>query len=108
MSRRGRKAALPTTPFRRPPVLGEDPSDVVVRHTTKQGATRAYDFGRLPMAAAMQRSLAVLFAAKCANGAWTSLRSSEHTWRHLNALGEAKYPSLPDRRRRRVLQPQIL
>ncbi|MFF7893881.1 hypothetical protein ACFZDI_18675 [Streptomyces sp. NPDC007907] len=88
MSRRGRKAALPTTPFRRPPVLGEDPGDVVVRHTTKQGTTRAYDFGLLPMAAAMQRSLAVLFAEKCTNGAWTSLRTSEGTWRHLSALGE--------------------
>ncbi|MFC0848399.1 hypothetical protein ACFH04_32530 [Streptomyces noboritoensis] len=88
MSGRGRKATLPTTPFRRPAVLGDDPSDVVVRHTTKQGATRAYDFGRLPMPAAMQRSLAVLFAAKCTSGAWTSLRTSEGTWRHLNALGK--------------------
>ncbi|MFJ5784560.1 hypothetical protein [Streptomyces hydrogenans] len=88
MSRRGRKAALPTTPFRRTPVLGEDPGDVVVRHTTKQGTARAYDFGRLPVAAAMQRSLAVLFAEKCTNGAWTSLKTSEGTWRHLGALGE--------------------
>ncbi|UQI49841.1 hypothetical protein M1P56_35725 (plasmid) [Streptomyces sp. HU2014] len=88
MSRRGHKATLPTTPFRRPAVLGDDPSDVVVRHTTKQGSTRAYDFGRLPMAPAMQRSLAVLFATKCTSGAWTSLRTSEGTWRHLHALGE--------------------
>ncbi|MFE9501288.1 hypothetical protein ACFYO6_02055 [Streptomyces anthocyanicus] len=87
MSRRGRKASLPTTLFRRTPVLGEDPSDVVVRHTTKQGSTRAYDFGRLPMPAPMQRSLAVLFAAKCTSGAWTSLKTSEGTWRHLKALG---------------------
>ncbi|MFD8725643.1 hypothetical protein ACFV2H_48830 [Streptomyces sp. NPDC059629] len=79
---------MPTTPFRRPAVLGADPSDVVVRHTTKQGTTRSYDFGRLPMAPAMQRSLAVLFAAKCTNGSWTSLRSSTATWRHLRALGE--------------------
>lgn len=88
MSRRGRKATLPTTPFRRPTVLSDNPSDVVVHHTTKQGTTRAYDFGRLPMAPAMQRSLAVLFAAKCTNGAWTSLKSSMGVWRHLYVLGE--------------------
>ncbi|MFF0405652.1 hypothetical protein [[Kitasatospora] papulosa] len=87
MSRRGSKATLPMTPFRRPAVLGEDPSDVVVCHTTKQGATRAYDFGQLPMAAAMQRSLALLFAAKCTNGSWNSLKTSMGTWRHLHALG---------------------
>ncbi|MFF2408977.1 hypothetical protein [Streptomyces sp. NPDC058092] len=79
---------MPTTPFRRPAVLGEDPSDVVVRHTTKQGATRAYDFGQLPMAPAMQRSLAVLFAAKCTDGSWTSLKTSMGTWRHLHTLGK--------------------
>ncbi|MES9587552.1 hypothetical protein ABWK57_01425 [Streptomyces sp. NPDC094045] len=88
MSRRGHKAALPTTPFRRPPVLGEDASDLVVLHITKEGTTRAYDFGRLQMPAAMQRSLAVLFAEKCTNGAWTSLKTSEGTWRHMPALGK--------------------
>ncbi|MCX5343680.1 hypothetical protein [Streptomyces atratus] len=88
MSRRGSKAALPTTPFRRPAALGDGPSDVVVRHTTKQGTTRAYDFGQLPMAPAMQHSLAVLFAAKCTSGAWTSLKSSMGIWRHLHALGK--------------------
>ncbi|MGW2937919.1 site-specific integrase [Streptomyces sp. NPDC001156] len=88
MSRRGRKATLPATPFRRPAVLGDDPRDVVVRHATKQGATRVYDFGQVPVAPAMQRSLAVLFAAKCTSGAWTSLKSSMVTWRCLHALGE--------------------
>ncbi|MDX2728032.1 hypothetical protein [Streptomyces sp. PA03-2a] len=88
MSGRGRKASLPTTPFRRPEVLGDGPSDLIVVHTTKQGASKAYDFGQVPVASAMQRSLAVLFAAKCAGGSWTSWKSSQAIWRYLKTLGE--------------------
>lgn len=82
----GRKASLPTTPFHRPAIVGEAPNDVVVRHTTKRGSTRAYDFGRLPLAPRMQRSVATLFADKCGDGAWNSLATSQAAWRHITAL----------------------
>ncbi|MGW3957223.1 hypothetical protein ACWEKM_41505 [Streptomyces sp. NPDC004752] len=86
MSGRGRKAALPSASFRRPAALGDAVSDLVVCHTTKQGSTRSYDFGRLPAPPQLQRSLAVLFAARCTSGAWESLTTSENAWRHLNEL----------------------
>ncbi|AQW50744.1 hypothetical protein ACIQPP_19655 [Streptomyces violaceusniger] len=98
MSGRGRKGTLPAAGFSRLPVLGDGPGDLIVLHTTKQGASKAYDFGQLPIPQAMQRSLAVLFAGKCAGGSWTSLRSSEAIWRYLKTLSEylAELDNPPD------------
>ncbi|AOW86926.1 hypothetical protein BC342_10555 [Streptomyces olivaceus] len=87
MSRRGRKAALPEAGHQRPAVL--DTSGLVVRHRSKLGTVKEFDFAELPFAPAMRRSLAVLFAAKCApGGGWDSHDSSVHIWRLLRGFGE--------------------
>ncbi|MFJ2746359.1 hypothetical protein ACIO3O_42620 [Streptomyces sp. NPDC087440] len=79
MSRRGRAAAVPAGPHQRPPVLEED--GLAVRHGDAQGRVRTYDFGVLPVPEAFQRSLAVLYAAKCApGGGWDSIETSEGHW----------------------------
>ncbi|MFG3023374.1 hypothetical protein ACGFZQ_33320 [Streptomyces sp. NPDC048254] len=46
-----------------------------------------YDFSTLPLAPAMQRSWAALFAARCApGGGWNSLSASRSTWKELRAF----------------------
>ncbi|BBC38515.1 hypothetical protein SGFS_098090 [Streptomyces graminofaciens] len=53
----------------------------MVRHRDAQGRQRSYDFGTFPVPEAFQRSLAALFAAKCApGGGWDSVESSEASW----------------------------
>ncbi|GEC06045.1 hypothetical protein SSP24_37000 [Streptomyces spinoverrucosus] len=74
MNRRGRRAALPPGDHARPEPL--DPGGLVVRHVDRNGRVRAYDFATLPVAEPMQRSLAVLFAARCHPNRWGSHRSS--------------------------------
>ncbi|TLS46238.1 hypothetical protein FE633_09850 [Streptomyces montanus] len=74
MSRRGRRASLPPGDHSRPEPL--DPGGLVVRHVDRNGRVRAYDFARLLVAEPMQRSLAVLFAARCTPNRWGSHRSS--------------------------------
>ncbi|WP_405897693.1 hypothetical protein OG242_09275 [Streptomyces sp. NBC_00727] len=79
MSRRGRKASLPTGPHHRPVVLAED--GLRVCHRDKQGVVRNYDFGVLPVAPALQRSLAATFAARCApGGGWDSADTGFNVW----------------------------
>ncbi|MFJ3778977.1 hypothetical protein ACIPX0_45650 [Streptomyces sp. NPDC090075] len=76
MSRRGRAAALPDGPHQRPQVLEED--GLAVRHEDAQGRVHTYDFGTLPVPEALQRTLAVLYPAKCApGGGWDSIKTSE-------------------------------
>ncbi|MER8066966.1 hypothetical protein ABTZ59_01420 [Streptomyces sp. NPDC094034] len=87
MSRRGRKAALPEAGHQRPTVL--DTSGLVVRHRSKLGTVKEFDFAELSFAPAMRRSLAALFAAKCApGGGWDSHDTSVHIWRLLRGFGE--------------------
>lgn len=79
MSRRGRAAALPDGRHQRPVVMAED--SLVVMHRDERGSVRAYDFGTLPIPEGFQRSLADLFAAKCApGGGWDSVETSEARW----------------------------
>ncbi|MBE1603047.1 hypothetical protein [Streptomyces stelliscabiei] len=53
----------------------------MVRHRDAQGRQRSYDFGSFPVPEPFQRSLAALFAAKCApGGGWDSVESSEASW----------------------------
>lgn len=79
MSRRGRTAALPEGPHERPTV--RDEASLVVEHRDAQGRVRSYDFGVLPVSEAFQRSLAVLYAAKCSpGGGWDSVETSEGHW----------------------------
>ncbi|MEU3344221.1 hypothetical protein ABZ723_04295 [Streptomyces sp. NPDC006700] len=101
MSRRGRKAALPDGPHHRPAVL--EPATLVVHHRDRQGATATFDFAELPVAAVMQRSLAALFAARCApGGGWDSFQTSRGNWYSLRAFskflaGEQRPPDdVPD------------
>lgn len=79
---RGRPAALPPQDegHRRPPVV--DASQLIVRHLNEKGdGERFYDFGRLPVAEPMQRSLAVLFARRVGTeGPWRNLDSSREGW----------------------------
>ncbi|MEU9191090.1 hypothetical protein AB0D14_42685 [Streptomyces sp. NPDC048484] len=84
MSRRGRTASLPTTPVRRPPVLMDD--GLVVEHRDRAGAVAVYDFRTLPVADALRRSLARLFAARCVPSRWTSHHSSRYFWLPLQAF----------------------
>ncbi|GGW17204.1 hypothetical protein ACIQJ8_33315 [Streptomyces globisporus] len=52
-----------------------------MEHRDAQGKVRRYDFGKLPVPDAFQRSLAALYAAKCApGGGWDSIASSEAQW----------------------------
>ncbi|MFE9328197.1 hypothetical protein ACIHDR_43580 [Nocardia sp. NPDC052278] len=75
MSRRGRKAALPSTgtsPARG--ILGES---LVVRCFAQDGSEhKDFDFARLPMAPAMQQELAVAFARRTAGGSRMTAISS--------------------------------
>jgi hypothetical protein len=81
VSRHGRRASLPPGDHARPEPL--DPGGLVVRHVDRNGRVRAYDFATLPGAEPMQRSLAVLFAARCTPNRWSSHRSSGLTFQLL-------------------------
>ncbi|MEU2119585.1 hypothetical protein ABZ567_29000 [Streptomyces sp. NPDC016459] len=87
MSRRGRTAALPEQPHRRPAVLEE--GGLAVEHRDPQGRRRSYDFAVLPIPPAFQRSLAVLYAARCSpGGGWDSVKTSEGYWYLVRAFAE--------------------
>ncbi|WP_338783712.1 hypothetical protein [Streptomyces sp. DG1A-41] len=98
MSRRGRAAALPDTPHQRPTALYQ--TGLAVTHRDQQGRVRRYDFGTFPAPEPWQRSLAVLFAAKCApGGGWDSVETSEANWYLIRPFGEflsALEPAPPD------------
>ncbi|MFG2488013.1 hypothetical protein ACGFSI_35380 [Streptomyces virginiae] len=62
---------------------------LVVRHQNRQGRVALYDFATLPVAPAFQRSLAVLFAAKCApGGGWDSIKTSDGNWWMIRPFAE--------------------
>ena len=83
---RGVRAALPAGDHRRPAVL--DGGGVIVVHVSEKGDQRAlYDFSRLPVPAALQRSLAALFARQAGPaGPWRSIASSREAWRLLGSF----------------------
>jgi hypothetical protein len=83
---RGLRAALPAGDHQRPAVL--DGGGVIVVHVSEKGDQRArYDFSRLPVPAALQRSLAVLFARQAGpTGPWRSIASSREAWRLLGSF----------------------
>ncbi|MFF7975855.1 hypothetical protein [Streptomyces sp. NPDC007905] len=61
----------------------------MVTHRDHQGRVRRYDFGTFPAPEPWQRSLAVLFAAKCApGGGWDSVETSEANWYLVRPFGE--------------------
>jgi hypothetical protein len=61
---------------------------VIVVHVSEKGDQRAlYDFSRLPVPAALQRSLAALFARQAGPaGPWRSIASSREAWRLLGSF----------------------
>ncbi|RBO85343.1 hypothetical protein [Nocardia puris] len=77
---RGVHAALPAEGHRRPSVL--DDAGPVVTHISEKGDQRAiFDFGALPVSAALQRSLAAAFASRIyPPGEWRSTVSSTEVW----------------------------
>ncbi|MEU2466796.1 hypothetical protein ABZ580_21575 [Streptomyces sp. NPDC012486] len=60
--------------------------DLVVEHRDRVGAVAVYDFRTLPVADALRRSLARLFAARCVPSRWTSHHSSRYFWLPLQAF----------------------
>jgi len=61
---------------------------VIVVHVSEKGDQRAlYDFSRLPVPTALQRSLAALFARQAGpTGPWRSIASSQEAWRLLGSF----------------------
>ena len=61
---------------------------MIVVHVSEKGDQRAlYDFSRLPVPAALQRSLAALFARQAGPaGPWRSIASSREAWRLLGSF----------------------
>ena len=82
----GVRATLPPDGHRRPAVL--DDGGVIVVHVSEKGDQRAlYDFSRLPVPAALQQSLAALFARQAGHaGPWRSTASSREAWHLLNSF----------------------
>ena len=80
-SGRGRPAALPPIDHHRPEPLDAD--GLHVTHRNRHGDVITFDFTELPAPEPLQRSLAVLFAARCTPQIWGSHLSSESLWRHL-------------------------
>jgi hypothetical protein len=82
----GVRATLPAGGHRRPAVL--DDGGVIVVHVSEKGDQRAlYDFSRLPVPAALQQSLAAVFARQAAPaGPWRSIASSREAWRLLSSF----------------------
>jgi hypothetical protein len=62
---------------------------MIVRHYNRQGRVREYNFASLPVAEPLQRSLAVLFAARCTPGRWSTHATSETHWVHLRQFAES-------------------
>jgi hypothetical protein len=96
VSRRGRPAAQPLQDHHRPPLIVEQ--GLVVLHRNRQGRVVTYDFATLPVAVPFQRSLAALFAAKCApGGGWDSLKTSDAAWWVIRPFAEflSRYQGAP-------------
>lgn len=52
----------------------------MVRHCNRDGLATVYDFGTLPVAEAVQVSLASLFAARCVPARWSAHSTSRSVW----------------------------
>jgi hypothetical protein len=78
VSPRGRGASRPPADHARPEYLA--PDGWVVHHYNREGRVKDYDFSVLPVAEPMQRSLAVLFAARCVPHRWAAHVTSEAVW----------------------------
>lgn len=76
MSGQGRRAVLPPAGHRSEPPLASDGLTVTV--TNKAGYSTSFDFAELPVAAAMQGSLAAAFAAQ--SRGWTSHLTAQNNW----------------------------
>jgi hypothetical protein len=84
VSGRGHRAALPAGGHARPEYLvSEGDGALVVRHYNREGRVREYDFTALPVPAAMQASLAALFAARCTPDRWSVHATSRGAWIYL-------------------------
>ncbi|MFJ2663798.1 hypothetical protein ACIO14_05565 [Nocardia fluminea] len=68
-----------------------------MNHHNTLGKVRHYDFGMLPVAEPMQRSLAALFAARCVPHRWTAHQSSGFYWLCVVSFAEflSRQPSPP-------------
>jgi hypothetical protein len=86
VSPRGRRAALPPAGHSRPEPLSA--AGLIVAHANRHGQVKSYDFAALPAAPPLQRSLAVLFAAKCTPQTWESHATSEGYWHYLKEFTE--------------------
>ena len=82
----GVRATLPSDGHRRPAVL--DDGGVIVVHVSEKGDQRAlYDLSRRPVPAALQQSLAAVFARQAGPaGPWRSTASSREAWRLLSSF----------------------
>jgi hypothetical protein len=84
VSGHGHRAALPAGGHSRPEYLaGDEKGALAVRHYNREGRVREYDFTALPVPAAMQASLAALFAARCTPDRWSVHATSRRTWIYL-------------------------
>jgi len=81
MSPRGRTASLPPADHTGPPRITAD--GLVVHHYNQLGRLKVYDFSQLPVATAMQRSLAALFAARCSPDVWATHITSHSHWKYV-------------------------
>ncbi|MEW2248761.1 hypothetical protein AB0907_15685 [Streptomyces sp. NPDC006975] len=92
MSGRGRRAVLPPADHRTEPALA--PDGLVVTVVNKGGHKKEFDFAELPGSESLQRSLAVLFAARSRR--WTSHLTADTVWEKLKVfakfLAEAEDP----------------
>ncbi|MFG2532532.1 hypothetical protein [Streptomyces sp. NPDC048516] len=76
MTGRGRRAVLPPADHRTEPPLA--PDGLMVTVVNKAGFEMTFDFAELPVAAAMQRSLAAVFAIRSAG--WNSHETARASW----------------------------
>lgn len=76
MTGRGRRAVLPPADHRTEPPLA--PGGLVVSVVNKAGYEMTFDFAELPVAEAMQRSLATVFAIRSAG--WNSHETARASW----------------------------
>ncbi|MDX3745320.1 hypothetical protein [Streptomyces sp. AK08-02] len=91
MSGQGRRAVLPPAGHRSEPPLAPDGLTVTV--TNKAGYKTTFDFAELPVAEAMQRSLAAAFAAQSRE--WTSHLTAQNNWARIRLF--VKFLSEMDR-----------
>jgi hypothetical protein len=89
VSGRGHRASLPEGGHARPEYLAEDEhGGLVVRHHDRHGQVREYSFASLPVSAAMQHSLAAVFAGRCTPDLWASHSTSITEWRYMVRFAE--------------------